>query len=57
VHISTEECEEEFGSYQHDGSELVATFITWLQRIPDIGRNHTLETMFLGIPVHWWVSH
>jgi hypothetical protein len=35
--ITTEVCEEEFGSYRFDGSDPVDVFISW---IPNIFKNH-----------------
>jgi hypothetical protein len=35
AHILAEEHVENFGSYQYDGSELVDTFISWIQHIPE----------------------
>jgi hypothetical protein len=49
--ITTEVREEEFGSYQFDGSDLVDAFIAWMQHIPEHHRVCTLDTMLIGIPV------
>jgi hypothetical protein len=44
VHISAEEHGEEFGSYRYDGSELVDTFIAWIQHILSIrGLVHLIQ--------------
>jgi hypothetical protein len=50
VHISQiEECVEDFGSYQYDGSELVDILIAWIQHIPEYQRFHTLDTVLVNI--------
>jgi hypothetical protein len=57
AHMSVEERKEEIGPYCYDGSELVDTFITWIQHIPEHQRPCTLDTILIGIISQWWDAH
>jgi hypothetical protein len=55
--ITTEVHEEEFGSYQFNGIDLMDTFISQMQYIPILHWVRALNTVLIGVPMQWWEMH